>query len=95
MSEPEKPKFSIWLGDNWPGPYIVTYDLGKGKQRTVVVNGVASMEDACAVANAEFPSDEHASIAITIGHVAEASHHIEMLAAFHAKNAEQRELGKP
>lgn len=45
--EPHLPQFSVWLGDGWPGPYVVEITKTRGGRPTVVVvHGAADMADA-------------------------------------------------
>lgn len=78
----EKPKFTIWLGDDWPGPYLVTYeDDRRNVLNVIVVNGVRTVAEACLVAEAECPPpNDKVSVSIRPARVAEASHHMEALA---------------
>lgn len=41
------PAFHVWLGDGWPGPYVVTYKSRLNKHTcTIVVHGATDMADA-------------------------------------------------
>lgn len=77
----------MWLGDNWPGPYVVTYSDDRDRVLcTIVVNGVRSPGEALCIAEAECPStDKTKSWSIVNAAVAEASHHIGALAAYREK----------
>lgn len=56
METIDKPKFHIWLGDGWPGTYIVEAKDSRGKiVRRVAVMGATTMGDALEKAGAAFP----------------------------------------
>lgn len=90
MTTTAEPKWSIWLGDGWPGPYIVIYNLKNGRRKIIVVNGVLSCPEAMAIAAEEIdiPDEEIESAEITVGHVAEATHHMAALQAFRDEHKE-------
>ncbi len=91
------PKFSIWLGDDWPGPYIVTHHFKKKvNPHITVVNGVRNVAEALCVAMEEYAMDENdiESVGITVGHVAEASHHLQALKTFREESEVRAEAIK-
>ncbi len=79
MTTTDTPKFSIWLGDGWPGPYVVTFEKDKRKTGVCVVNGVSTMGEAIAIAAAEYPGHEHDVVSVCPANIAEASHHMDVL----------------
>jgi hypothetical protein len=75
------PKFSLWMGDGWPGPYVLIYEESNHQPRKcVVVNGARDIVEAAAVAQAEFgQQDDYKSLYLMPAKVAEASHHLDTL----------------
>ncbi len=60
-----KSKFNIWLGDNWPGPYLVQKESGLGSI-SIVVHGATTIPEALERATAAFPEIEDMKGATTI-----------------------------
>lgn len=98
MSVTADPRFSVWLGDGWPGPYIVTYSLKRRPDtRIVAVTGVRTVAEAVCIADAahHVPEDEIESVSITVGYAVDASSHLDALTTFRAESEErEREIAR-
>lgn len=68
-------RFTIWLGDGWPGPYVVTVTSAHAaRPHTIVVMGATDVSDAVKRAEAALPAafKDVDSMSVTNGHMVEA-----------------------